>query len=621
VIRPGSSGSAVADEGQKMEVLTRQATPDVDPGSARDSRRRRLGLASTVTAVVVFAAVIGLAVWFIHRYAVNMVYFDQWTDISLIQKAYSGTLSFSAIWAQHNENRVFVPNLIVLALAYTTHFDIVVEDYLCGAFLGVTATFLIVAHRRRASWPWIYYCPVAILLVGYVPLNDALFGYQIGWFLVLVGLAGALFWLDRYTLSRLAMAGAIVAGFVGSFSAIEGLFIWPTGLVLLYLRRRPAWTMVVWIVSGAIAGALYFWHFQFAAAGGNKSYVLDHPFAAVKFFFGSIGNVIATSYPTSSPTVGNDLVSALGILVFAIAVWALVVGFRRGLPGGSALGVSLICFGLIFDVFTTLGRSQLGLSTGGRYSVFALMIWIGCYLTLAMPIPRLNEQERSEWLQRLDRWTRVKRSDDAVGSTTPRIPPIPRRTVVNAVALGGLLVLMVIQFTVGFGAGLADANGWHGQELTVADVTANIDQATDGVVSGQLGQYPPSYIRPLAAFARAQHLSLFDTPLAPQLADEGLYPSLLTAVVYPKAWSVLSGSQFLDAFANTQGISSVEIRATGGTLDQRVVAKAQRHDYGWVVRWDTTRTANGIYSLQSVVNRVGRSTIYSLPVKVFVYNH
>ena len=130
-----------------------------------------------------------------------MIYFDQWADINVIMHAHDGTLSFATLWDQHNENRILFPNLIVLALAYTTHFNIVVEDILSGIFVIVTTALLIVAHRRRSpTLPWILYCPVALVFLSFSPLATTLFGFLVSWYLVMVALAVALFLLDRATL-------------------------------------------------------------------------------------------------------------------------------------------------------------------------------------------------------------------------------------------------------------------------------------------------------------------------------------------------------------------------------------------------------------------------------------
>jgi len=125
-----------------------------------------------VVALLIFLATFVAFVWFTHRNAVNVVYDDQFSDINLIRHADSGTLNWSLLWAQHNENRVLFPNLVVLLLAATTHFNIVIEDYLSGLLLVASAGLLILAHKRRSpSIPWIFYCPVALVLVSFISLG------------------------------------------------------------------------------------------------------------------------------------------------------------------------------------------------------------------------------------------------------------------------------------------------------------------------------------------------------------------------------------------------------------------------------------------------------------------
>src|ERR1039457_649896 len=67
-----------------------------------------------VVAIVVFVSVIVVPLWFIHHFAINMIFDDQWNDVEVIRSAGTGTLSLSTLWAQHNENRILFPNLIVL---------------------------------------------------------------------------------------------------------------------------------------------------------------------------------------------------------------------------------------------------------------------------------------------------------------------------------------------------------------------------------------------------------------------------------------------------------------------------------------------------------------------------
>ena len=107
----------------------------------------------------------------------------------MIHQCYSHPLSCGALWTQHNEERLLFPNLVVILLAHTTHFNIRLEEILSGMML-VAATFLLIhAHKRRSpAIPWIYYCPVVILACSVVQYGATLMGISDG---VVSGLSGA----------------------------------------------------------------------------------------------------------------------------------------------------------------------------------------------------------------------------------------------------------------------------------------------------------------------------------------------------------------------------------------------------------------------------------------------
>ena len=177
----------------------------------------------------------------IHADGVNVTYYDQWDDVILIGHAFSGTLDFSMLWAQHIEDRVFFPNLIVLALVYTTHLNVVTEEYLSALMLfGATALVICVDKRRSPGRRWIWYCPVAFLLLSLAQAENALFGFALSRrYLALLMVALALFLLDDEPQPWPVFGGAVAAAMVASFSSFKGLLVWPAGLLLIYLRRRP----------------------------------------------------------------------------------------------------------------------------------------------------------------------------------------------------------------------------------------------------------------------------------------------------------------------------------------------------------------------------------------------
>src|SRR5580692_4948026 len=103
--------------------------------------------AFAITAAIGFALPIVAYFWFLHKYSLNVIFRDQWDDVGLISHSYNGTLGLGTLWAPHNENRIFFPNLIVLLLSRSTHFNIVSEEYLSGVMLVVATGVIIFSHK------------------------------------------------------------------------------------------------------------------------------------------------------------------------------------------------------------------------------------------------------------------------------------------------------------------------------------------------------------------------------------------------------------------------------------------------------------------------------------------
>jgi hypothetical protein len=518
-----------------------------------------------VLAIVGFALPIGVYLLFIHHFGVNMLWLDQWYNVELI----GHPLSFSALWAQHSEHRILFPNLIVLLLAHTTHLNVVFEEFLSGIMLCCGLGLFVLADKRESpATPWLYYCPVAFVVLSLVQAESTLFGFQLAWYLSILALAAALFLLDRAVPTRLVMAGAIAAAVIGSFSAFEGLFIWAVGLMVLYrrrCRRGPVWA---WIASAAVTAILYFHNYRW---GHKNLFWVSHPITAIKFFFLAIGDVVGAKL--GDPNNGNEAVLVLGVVIFAAACWVIVTyGVRRRGEPGSSIGVALVCFGLLFAVTFAVGRVSAGLWFAGQsqYTTFDLLILAGCYLALLHPPPALPEAGSSELLA----W------------------PIFRWVVAGAV---------VVQILLGTLHGLSDARQVRGDEIALADVTANIDRAPDSIVDGEVLQ-SPVWIRQMAKIAEADHLSLFATAAAAQYRREGLFPwfsAIRAAVIIPANGTRLSGVVLLDAVtAAASKVTRVTFSVTAGSQSEEVFGRATPTRDGWVLRWNTTSVTNGTYVLR-----------------------
>jgi hypothetical protein len=535
---------------------------------------RLTGRWATVVAFVVMALSVLATFVFIHRYAVDMLYSDQLMDGLLVDHALHGTLTFGQLWAQHNENRILVPNLVVVLLGYATHLDSVVEDFLSGIALCGATVLLVLAHRRRTPGaPWLLYCPAVLVLLSYVVVADALFGFNLSWFLVLAAFAGTLHLADRPKLSWLVLAGAVAVGVLGSLSSLQGLFIWPAILVLLWLRRRQARLLVAWVAAAIVTTVVYFVGFDFSQAGVT---VQLGPGARLSFLVAEVGNVFG-----SRSTVGDDHV--IGLTVLVLATVALVVGCRRRRQDGAAVGVAMIVFGLAFTASAALGRAQLGLNDALRYAPFVLMVWVGTYFVFAT------------WLT--DRLRAHAGNGGGARDHREGDPGWRRRA--PAVLFAALVGLMGIQVQAAKQQSTDNSRAWHDAELTVANVSANIEWAPDVVVADTMGGYAVPLTRHLVAVARADRLSLFGTALAAQEMQQGLDPHLLTHVLRPAAGQHLRGTVTLDASVASARPATVEFQILGGGKGVRTITGATQTLYGYLARWDTATVPNGNYYLRS----------------------
>ena len=521
--------------------------------------------------VVCFAVPLIAYFWLVDAYSVNTIWVDQWSDLGLIRQAYSGHLTLTALWAQHTDNRILFPNLVVLLLAKVTHFNTVDEAFLSAITLVLAISVLIIGHRRRApKAPWMFYLPMAIVMLSFAQSDNTLWGFQFAWYFVLLTLCIALVLCDGPRWGWLITGGAIAAAVVGSYSSLQGLLIWPAALSVLLLRRRPMAFILTWITAGAVTTAVYFVNYNRQRAGSNVGYALHHPFQGLRFFVFSVGNVIGVH--------GGNLPLVLGVLIIFTAFWLTFLAvFRPVENDGSPLGVGLICFGLLFAAIITAGRATAGLDAGGgsRYTTFAWLTLVGCYLIV---------------LSRRTAPVRDDRMDEAFWYG-------------SVITVGVAVFLTLVLGTVN---GLNDADSWQHSQIQASRLIANIQKAPDSMVERVLtvNPYDLQETRYLAAFARSNRLSLFESPsTVDQYVRAGLpytASSLMTTVISPQSGTVVKGGVALVATAQSDfGVTSVDFDIDGAT-GTPVRLHAAKTLYGWIAEWNSTRQSDGQYKIESV---------------------
>jgi hypothetical protein len=594
----GYPPSAVARPVRKdvAEAADSSSPPSVSPWRA------------TIAALTVvgFAVPVAAYFWLIHHYAVNVVFLDQWSDVTLLGRSYSHTLTGGNLWAQHAEQRMLLPNLVMLLLGHVAHLNIVLEEYLSALMLCLAVALLIWTHKRRSvAKPWIVYCPVAILMLSPVQAQSTLFGFQLAWYAVILSLAATLFLLDRPRLSGPVLGAAIATALAGSLSSDQGLLIWACGLLLLYQRRRPLHQMIIWFGAAIVMGVVYGYGYDASKGVPPGLSGLDLPGDAVRSFFQVIGGVLGVHLQNVSGD-SNDAVLLFGVVIFLIAIYALLTrGLRRDTTSGAPIGVGLICFGLVYAVAFANARAFAGpyTATTSQYTTFTILIVVGCYLAL------------------LD--TPIRQG--ATATLAQRVAPV----------LGlVLLVAVCSQVLLGGVNGIREARSLHQRQIDVAGAVADIGDVPNPILQNAVGGYGirPEVIRSDAEILKVHHLSFFD--------DQGLVTAYeaearveeklglfryteppVTSVVRPTNGQHLQGTAIFDAVVRA-GVptTAVEFRLSGNGAVDSIIGSARRTGFEWSLPWKTTSLPDGSYEVQSVVFGRHGQIATSSPIVVEITN-
>lgn len=294
------------------------------------------------------------------------------------------TLNLADLWRQHNEQRIFFPNLVLLASAYLTHWNADVEVIIGFLFSLVTATLIFLMIKKSIVKSWLGFIAGMLAAAWFfspVQWENWLWGWQVEWFMCIAGITTATFLLLKYTdkgvkhkplLFVLAMLAAVIA----SFSLAGGLFVWLVGILILLLMKRPRKIQVAWLLLGVLSTSLYYYHYVQPPGpnGATITFSLHHPLAFIKFFLvyigGSIGSV---SGQQQAPIIIGSILLLL-LLPLLYLTWQRRINIRKYLPW-----LMFCLIGILGGLTTAVGRLAYGVSyaLSSRYTAFSILYVIG----------------------------------------------------------------------------------------------------------------------------------------------------------------------------------------------------------------------------------------------------
>lgn len=321
------------------------------------------------------------------KQAVNVPYWDQWGIAVLLLKQNEGDLSFQDLFAQHNEHRIFFPQLIFLALASLTHWNVKYEMLLiflfgCIASLSIHLLFKLTVTRNRVFVFWLTFF-ANFLIFSPVQYECWLWGFQITFLMPIVCLVVALLITQLKVSLWFKLLSCIVLATVSTFSVANGVLCWVVLLPVLLVaaegvKRKTLFLAVIpiWLVCALLNLIAYFSGYKSSPssyASAKGSVVLSYPFAF-------LGSPLGVKHPTLALTMGCILVS---LYVFA----CLYILFRqRRLLKHSAVWLGLGVYPILSAVIGTLARSGSGVeqALASRYTTISVYLVIAVVALLAI---------------------------------------------------------------------------------------------------------------------------------------------------------------------------------------------------------------------------------------------
>jgi hypothetical protein len=375
---------ASGDDVMKLETRSQSDKWETAPLSAFLSRH-----GPKVLALVPLAAL----VWLVAQYAVAVPYWDQWELVPLLDKSYHGELTFSDLWAQHNEHRLLFPQIIMLTLARLTGWDIRFELALNIAI--AIALFAVFVHQVKitgrklgiAGWPWAVPA-ISLAVFSLAQYQNWLWGWQMQMLLNLLAVVGGIVLLANGPFHWGRFAAAAMLGIVATYSFANGMLFWPIGLALLFVTPAGAGEkragIIGWILISALTLGFYFYRYQPPEGHPPLSLIFKIPFEYAAFVLKYIGNLCA-QYVGGSVAADGDFALAFGLAAIVAWGWSGGMLIRKRIADARTLlpYFALSLYSFASALMTGAGRVGFGSNQAiySRYSTMVVPLWV-CLIVL-----------------------------------------------------------------------------------------------------------------------------------------------------------------------------------------------------------------------------------------------
>ena len=321
----------------------------------------------TCLAIFLFTATISI------QSSVAVPFWDQWEFIDTLDKFYSKQLKLIDLLALHHEHRLFFPRIIMLTLAYVSHWNILYEQLtnilLC---LAIFLAFVTLTKHSNDHFEPLLLPPIAILIFSLCQKDNFLFGWQIAIFLNVLTILLAIRALSVYGHRPKGLILGVLFGVIATLSFANGLLIWPLGFItLFFVSQHRVITLPIWGAISAIVIGLYMTNFSRHPADPEIIYDLSKAPLYLVYSFAYLG----------APLFDHKLVLSVfaGAIGCALMISSLIILYRNQVALNKVIPFVILCFySSASALMSGIGRLGIGVhqSLSSRYSTIALLFWV-----------------------------------------------------------------------------------------------------------------------------------------------------------------------------------------------------------------------------------------------------
>lgn len=327
---------------------------------------------------VPFLVAAGLILVCIVHYGVNTPFWDEWEMVPIFQKVDNHTVGFSDFWHQHNEHRIFFPNVVLTANAYLTRWNVKEELLINLVFSLITALMLYLFVLTKIKQRYLAGMAAVLIAAWFfspVQYENWIWGWQVEWFMCVTGSVVTIYLLDRFANAkkkrRLLLGGATASAIIATFSLGNGILVWLIGLGILILYKQGKKPIITWLAAAAASTSAYYYHYHKPPNNPSTTLFLHQPKNFFQYIFGYFGRPVSST-PDLAMLTGS-------ILLFLSIPLIYMVWLKRSKIDKFVPWLSLMALSLMAGFLTDVSRLGFGISQGlaSRYTAFSLLYVIG----------------------------------------------------------------------------------------------------------------------------------------------------------------------------------------------------------------------------------------------------